>query len=55
VAVKKRIETITGLRSALSKGHNRIGVFPPQPMIETDSVSETLCFLVSRILDDKKK
>jgi hypothetical protein len=34
---------------ALSKGPNRISVFPPNLRTETHPVSETLCFLVSRI------
>jgi hypothetical protein len=38
---------------ALSKGPNRVGVSPlPHLRTETDPVSETLCFLVSRILDN---
>jgi hypothetical protein len=37
---------------ALSKGPNWVGVFPPHLRMETDPVSEMLCFLVSRILDD---
>jgi hypothetical protein len=42
----------TGL--PLSKGPNWVGIFPPPPHLrmETDPVSETLCFLVSRIPDD---
>jgi hypothetical protein len=32
---------------ALSKGPNRVGVFPPHLRMETDPVSETLCFLVT--------
>jgi hypothetical protein len=39
--------------NALSKRPNRVGVFPPAHLrTETDPVSETLCFLVSRIPDD---
>jgi hypothetical protein len=34
-----------GLRFALSKGPNRVGVFP-HLRTETDPVSETLCFLI---------
>jgi hypothetical protein len=37
---------------ALSKRPNWVGVFPPHLRTETDLVSETLCFLVSRIPDD---
>jgi hypothetical protein len=42
---------------ALSKVPNRGGIIPPphhhhHQRTETDPVSETLCFLVSRILDD---
>jgi hypothetical protein len=37
---------------APSKGPNWVYAFPPHLKTETDSVSETLCFLVSRILDD---
>jgi hypothetical protein len=43
-----------GLTLALSKGPNRIGVFPPHLTMERDPVSETLCFLVSRIPNDEK-
>jgi hypothetical protein len=39
---------------ALSKGPNRVGVFPPHLRTETDPVSETLCFLVSRRPDDEQ-
>jgi hypothetical protein len=38
---------------AFSKGPNRIGVSPtPHLRTETDPVSETVCFLVSRIPND---
>jgi hypothetical protein len=37
---------------SLSKGPKRVGVFPPHLRTETDPVSETLCFLVSRIPND---
>jgi hypothetical protein len=40
------------LRLALSKGPNRVGVSPPHLRTETNAISETLCFLVSRIPDD---
>jgi hypothetical protein len=33
---------------ALSKGPNRVGVSPPYLRVETDPVSETFCFLVSK-------
>jgi hypothetical protein len=39
-------------RLAISKGPNRVGVSPPHLRAETDSVSETSCFPVSRISDD---
>jgi hypothetical protein len=39
------------LRLALSKGPKRVGVVPSHLMMETDPVSETVCFLVSRIPD----
>jgi hypothetical protein len=48
------------LRLALCKGPNRIGVFPPQLpphphlKMETGPDSDTLCFLVFRILDDEQ-
>jgi hypothetical protein len=41
-----------GLRLALSKGPNKVGVSSPHLRTETDTFSETLCFLVSRIPDD---
>jgi hypothetical protein len=42
-------------RLALSKGPNWVGVFPPPHLrTETDPVSETSYFLVSRIPDDGK-
>jgi hypothetical protein len=40
--------------SALSKWPNRVGVILPHQRTETDPVSEMLCFLVSRILDDEQ-
>jgi hypothetical protein len=40
------------LRLALSKGPNKVGVFPPHLRTETDPVSETLRFPLSRILDN---
>jgi hypothetical protein len=42
------------LERAISKGRNRVGVFPPRLRTETDPVSETLCFLVFRISDDER-
>jgi hypothetical protein len=42
----------TGLRLCISKRPNRVGVFLRHLQMETDPVSETLCFLVSRTLDD---
>jgi hypothetical protein len=42
------------LRLGLSIWPNGIGVFPPHLRMETDSFSETSCFLVSRIPDDGK-
>jgi hypothetical protein len=42
---------IQRLRLALSKVPNRVGD-PPHLRTETEPVSETLCILVSRILDD---
>jgi hypothetical protein len=39
---------------ALSKGLNRVCVFPPRLRTATDPVSETLGFLVSRISDDRR-
>jgi hypothetical protein len=33
---------------------NLVGIFPPHLTTETDPVSETSCFLVSRIPDDGK-
>jgi hypothetical protein len=49
-----KLTSITGLwlRFVLSKGANRVGVFPPHLRTETDPVSKTLCFLVSEIQDD---
>jgi hypothetical protein len=40
------------LRLALSKGPNRVCVFPSHLRTDTDPVSETLCFLTFRIPDD---
>jgi hypothetical protein len=41
------------LRLALSEGPNWVGVFPPSHMrTKTDPVSETSCFLFSRIPND---
>jgi hypothetical protein len=45
-------QLVQWLRLAFSKKHNRVGVFAPHLRTETDPVSETLCFLVSRIPDD---
>jgi hypothetical protein len=45
---------IQRLRLALSKGPKRIGVFPPHLSTEADAISETMCSLVFRILDDRK-
>jgi hypothetical protein len=50
--LQKELTSITGSswRFALSKGPN--GVSPPHVRTETDPVSETLCFIGFRILDD---
>jgi hypothetical protein len=37
---------------APSMGSSRVRVFLPHLRVETDPVSETLCFIVSRIQDD---
>jgi hypothetical protein len=37
---------------AVSKGPNRVDAFLPNLRMETDPVSETLCFLVFKIPDD---
>jgi hypothetical protein len=42
------------LRLALSNGPNRVCVSPCHLRTETDPVSETLCFLVFRIPDDRQ-
>jgi hypothetical protein len=44
------------LKLALSKGPNRVGVSSSSPdlSMETGSVSETLCFLVFRIPEDRQ-
>jgi hypothetical protein len=42
----------TGSRLALSKEPKRVGISTPHLRTETDPVSETFCFLVSRIPDD---
>jgi hypothetical protein len=47
-------EVVQWLRVALSKGPNWVGVFLPHLRTETDPVSETSCFLFSRIPDDGK-
>jgi hypothetical protein len=44
-------ENLVHAEQALSEGLNRVGVFP-HLRTETDPVSETLFFLVSRILED---
>jgi hypothetical protein len=52
-----RLQTgvVQWLRLTLSKGSNWVGVFTPHLRQETDSVSETSCFLFSRIPGDEKK
>jgi hypothetical protein len=47
----KKLENITFMKLALSKGHHRVGVSLPSPK-EGNRVSETLCSLVFRIRDD---
>jgi hypothetical protein len=44
---------LQGLRLALSKGPNRVGVTSTHLREETDPVSETSCFLIFRIQMDK--
>jgi hypothetical protein len=50
--LETRKHNVHCLRLALSKGQNRVGVSTSHLRTETDTVSETLCFLVTRIPDD---